>query len=161
VDHVLRTTTSATQASDWALVLTAASITHRVDERDGQFLLVVDEADVAAATRALDGFDEEGAPEQQPAAPDQGWSPLGVLCAIGLFAMLLVTGPRAGGSVWFTAGSASADQIVHGAWWRAVTARVTAPDAARILVGMCDDQPGQPLAPTIRHPAAAIRLAGR
>lgn len=122
MEHVLRTTASATQAGDWALVLTAASITHRVDERDSQFALVVDDADVAAATQALDGFDEEGAPEQQPAAPDQGWSPLGLLCAIGFFAMLLVTGPRDRGSVWFAAGSASADQIVHGAWWRAVTA---------------------------------------
>jgi len=122
VDHVLRTTASPTQAGDWALVLEAAAIRHRVDERDGHFALVIDEADVGAATQALAGFDEEGAPEQQPPAPDAGWSPLGILCAIGLTAMFLVSGPSARGSVWFGAGSASTDLIMHGAWWRAVTA---------------------------------------
>jgi rhomboid protease GluP len=122
VDHVLRTTASPTQAGDWALVLEAAAIRHRVDEHDGHFSLVIDEADVGAATQALAGFDEEGAPEQQPPAPDLGWSSLGVLCAIGLMAMFLVSGPRDRGSVWFTAGSASAELIMHGAWWRAVTA---------------------------------------
>jgi rhomboid protease GluP len=122
VDHVLRTSASPTQAGDWALVLLAASIAHRVDERDGQFVLVVDAADVDAATQALAGFDEEGEPEQQPPAPDQGFSPVGVLCAIGLSVMLLVTGTRERGSIWFGVGSASAEAITHGAWWRAVTA---------------------------------------
>lgn len=122
MDHVLRTTGSPTQAGDWALVLAAASIEHRVDERDGQFALIIHAGDAAAADQALAGFDDEGAPEQQPPAPDLGWSPLGLICAIGFLAMLLVTGTRERGSVWFAAGSASADLIMHGAWWRAVTA---------------------------------------
>jgi len=122
VDHVLRTTVSATQAGDWALVLEAAAIGHRVDEHDGHFALVINAADVAAATEALAGFDEEGAPEQQPPAPDLGWSPLGLMCAIGLAAMFLVTGTRDHASPWFAAGAASAQLITHGAWWRAVTA---------------------------------------
>ncbi|HMF41444.1 MAG TPA: rhomboid family intramembrane serine protease [Polyangia bacterium] len=133
MDHVLRTTASATQAGDWDLVLTAASIGHRVDERDGRFALLVDANDVAAATEALAGFDEEGAPEQQPPAPDQGWSPLGILCAIGFFAMLLVTGPRDRESIWFVAGSASADLIVRGAWWRAVTALTLHADLLHVV----------------------------
>jgi membrane associated rhomboid family serine protease len=122
VDYVLRTTGSPTQAGDWALVLAAASIEHRVDERDGQFALIIHAGDAAAADQALAGFDDEGAPEQQPPAPDLGWSPLGLICAFGFLAMLLVTGTRERGSVWFAAGSASADLIMHGAWWRAVTA---------------------------------------
>ena len=122
MDYVLRTTGSPTQAGDWALVLAAASIEHRVDERDGQFALIIHAGDAAAADQALAGFDDEGAPEQQPPAPDLGWSPLGLICAFGFLAMLLVTGTRERGSVWFAAGSASADLIMHGAWWRAVTA---------------------------------------
>jgi rhomboid protease GluP len=122
VDQVLRTTPSPTQANDWALVLAAASIQHRVDQQDGQFAVVVDAADAPAAADALDGFDAEGAPEQQPPAPDLGWSPLGLLCAIGFVAMLLVTGTWDRGSIWFQVGSASAERIVHGQWWRAITA---------------------------------------
>lgn len=122
MDYVLRTTGSPTQAGDWALVLAAASIEHRVDERDGQFALIIHAGDAAAADQALAGFDDEGTPEQQPPAPDLGWSPLGLICAFGFLAMLLVTGTRERGSVWFAAGSASADLIMHGAWWRAVTA---------------------------------------
>jgi membrane associated rhomboid family serine protease len=122
VDHVLRTTASPTQAGDWALVLTAASIAHRVDQHDGHFALVVDAVDAPAATEALAGFDEEGEPEQPPPAPDLGWSPLGVLCSIGFAAMLWRTGTWSQGSPWFSAGAASSDAILHGAWWRAVTA---------------------------------------
>ena len=122
MNHVLRTTTSPTQAGDWALVLAAASIEHRVDERDGQFALVIHAGDTPVAEQALAGFDEEGAPEQPPPAPDRGWSPLGLICAMGLAAMFLVSGTREHGSIWFAAGSASAELITHGAWWRAITA---------------------------------------
>jgi rhomboid protease GluP len=122
VDHVLRTTASPTKANDWALVLAAASIEHRVDEHDGHFALMVHAADAAAAGEALAGFDAEGASEQQPPAPDLGWSPLGVMCAIGLTAMFLVSGTREHGSAWFGVGSASAELIMRGAWWRAITA---------------------------------------
>jgi hypothetical protein len=61
VDHVLRTTASPTQANDWALVLTAASIQHRLDEHDGHFALVIHAEDAAPAAEALDAFDAEGA----------------------------------------------------------------------------------------------------
>jgi hypothetical protein len=39
MEHLLRTTASPTQAGDWALVLAAASIEQRVDEREGRFEL--------------------------------------------------------------------------------------------------------------------------
>jgi rhomboid protease GluP len=122
VHHLLRTTASPTQVNDWSLVLTAASIHHHVHEHDGHFALMVDEADAATAGAALDSYDAEGPPEQQPPAPDLGWSPLGLLCAIGFAAMLLVTGTWEQRSAWFAVGSASAAAIMHGEWWRAVTA---------------------------------------
>ena len=122
MNHLLRTTASPTKVNDWSLVLTAASIHHHVHEHDGQFVLLVADPDAAAAGEALEAFDAEGAPERAPPAPDLGWSPLGLLCAIGFAAMLLVTGNPEGGSVWFQVGSASAKQILHGEWWRAITA---------------------------------------
>jgi rhomboid protease GluP len=136
VDHLLRTTVSSTQAGDWALVLAAASIEHRVDERDGRFALLVSAGDAAAATEALAGFDAEGEPEQQPAAPDLGWSSLGLLSAIAFLAMLLVTGNRAGGSRWFDVGSASARLIMQGEWWRAVTALTLHEDMFHVVVNV-------------------------
>jgi hypothetical protein len=100
----------------------AASIQHRVDEHDGHFALIVDPADAAAAAEALDAFDAEGAPEQPPPAPDLGWSPLGLVCAVGFAAMHLVSTTPDRGWQWLNAGIASADRIMHGEWWRAVTA---------------------------------------
>ena len=44
------------------------------------------------------------------------------LAAIGFTLLFLVTGPRSAGSRWFEVGSASADLIWRGAWWRAITA---------------------------------------
>jgi rhomboid protease GluP len=121
-ERLLRTTASSTQAGDWALVLTSAALRHRVEERDGLFALVVVEADAAAAERAISEFEAEGEPEVQPPAPDAGPSSLGVLAAIGFSAFFLVTGTREAGSRWFELGSASAELIGGGAWWRAVTA---------------------------------------
>ena len=121
-ERLLRATASPTQAGDWALVLAAAGIPHRVEEGGGRFALIVHADDEGRGAEALAGYDEEGAPEVVPAAPDRGGSPLGVLAAIGFSAMFLVTGAAAGASRWFDLGAASAALIAHGAWWRAITA---------------------------------------
>ena len=99
-ERVLRETRSPTEAGDWALVLTAAGIPHRVDEGGGRFAIVVHADDEARAAEALDGFDDEGAPEVVPAAPDRGRSPLGLLAAIAFSAMFLVTGTRQPRESW-------------------------------------------------------------
>jgi rhomboid protease GluP len=124
-DTLLRATANPTQAGDWALVLAAAGIAYRLDEREGRFVLAVDAADVAAAETALQGFDADGPVTPDPPAPDTGASALGILSAIGLCAMFLVAGPsgQSGiGSRWFDAGAASAERIASGEWWRALTA---------------------------------------
>ena len=124
-DAVVRATANATQAGDWALVLAAAGLPYRLDAREGRFLLAVAAADAPAAEAALAGFDAEGATTAEPPAPDSGPSALGVLSAIGLGAMFWVAGPSGesgSGSRWFEAGAASAAEIVHGQWWRALTA---------------------------------------
>ena len=133
LSRVLRTTTSPTLIGDWALVLTAAGIAHRVDERDPAFTLLVATEDEPRAIAALAGFDEEGAPESLPVVPDRGPSSLGVLMAIALGAMFVVTGTRGAHSRWFEVGAASADAILHGAWWRAVTALTLHADLLHLL----------------------------
>src|SRR6185312_9507335 len=124
VEATLRATTSPTQAGDWALVLAAAGIGYRLEERqpEGRFVLVVGAADAAAAESALVGFDAEAPPRPVPAAPDAGRSALGVAAAIVLSGMFLLTGAAEPGSHWFQLGAASADRIAAGQWWRALTA---------------------------------------
>jgi rhomboid protease GluP len=130
---LLRTTPSPTKMGDWALVLTAAGVAHRVEERVADFALLVAPEDEARAAAALAGFDEEGGPESLPAVPDHGPSALGVLVSIALGAMFLVAGTREASSRWFDVGSASADAILRGAWWRTVTALTLHADLFHLL----------------------------
>jgi membrane associated rhomboid family serine protease len=124
VEQVVRATPSPTLAGDWALVLASAGIAHRLVERDGLFALLVAGRDAAAATEALAAFDAESAPVVEPPAPDLGPSALGVAVAGVLAAMFAVTGAWdvVTPSAWFEVGRASAEKMLHGQWWRAVTA---------------------------------------
>jgi membrane associated rhomboid family serine protease len=122
VEQVLRATPSATKAGDWGLVLAAASINYRIDEHEGAFVILVDDADITVASEALASFDAEAAPEPAPPAPDVGRSALGVLASLLFAGFFLLTGARATGSRWFDAGAASSEAILHGQAWRAVTA---------------------------------------
>src|SRR5579863_1261675 len=123
-EEALRVTSSPTLAGDWSLVLASAGIAHRVVEAGGAFTIVVAAPDAGAAGAALAAFDAESVPKVAPPAPDLGPSPLGVLAGATLLAMFAVTGPSdvPAPTAWFTAGSASAAAIVHGQWWRAITA---------------------------------------
>jgi membrane associated rhomboid family serine protease len=56
-----------------------------------------------------------------------------VLVALLLLAFFAVTGPRAGGSAWFAAGASDAERVVHGEWWRAVTALTLHADSAHVI----------------------------
>ncbi len=103
-------------------MLAAAGIPYRLEEREGAFILVVARGDEAAARAALDGYDAEGPSRPAPAAPDAGPSSLGIVMGLVLAAMFLMTGAAAPGSRWFQAGAADASAILHGQWWRAVTA---------------------------------------
>lgn len=129
----MRETASPTQAGDWALVLASAEIGHRLDAREGRFVLVVAAADAPAAAAALAEFDAETPAKPVPAAPDTGRSALGLVAAIALGAMFLVTGPSEGGSRWFAAGAASAERIAAGQWWRALTALTLHADLMHLL----------------------------
>lgn len=122
---VVRSSEDVTSIGDWALVLEAAGTAHRVTQSDTGWVITVDAADATAAMAALDGYDAEArAPQQEAALPDQHDSWLGFAVAGLLLAMYLVAGPRDVGqpSAWFRAGSASAELILGGQWWRAVTA---------------------------------------
>lgn len=121
---VLRATPSPTLVNDWSLVLASVGIGHRVIEGDGAFSLVVASHDASAASAALAAYDAESAPRPAPPLPDLGPSPLGIMASVALLAMLIVTGPGDARTPtsWFLVGAADSAKILHGQWWRAVTA---------------------------------------
>jgi membrane associated rhomboid family serine protease len=135
-EQVLRATPSPTRAGDWSLVLASAGIAHRVVDGGGAFSVVVEAGDVAAAGAALAAYDAESAPKVVPPAPDTVSRGLGIMTSVALAAMLFVTGPAdaRAPTAWFGVGAADAAKILHGQWWRAVTA-VTLHENVGHLVG--------------------------
>lgn len=113
----------AQRAETWSFVLEALGIAHRVIDSDMGPAIVVDSRVAARAAAALTAHDREEAERAipEPAAPDSGPSSVGVVLAMGLVAFFFFTGPRSGAR-WFAGGTAVADLIVRGEWWRAVTA---------------------------------------
>ena len=131
----VRTTDSIARAGDWSLVLHSAAIPHRIEIREAAIVIVVEEAARTAALASLEAFDLESLPVVRVPAPDLGPSPLGLALAVLIVALYVAVGTRRDGmgAVWFRAGSASAEAIVHGEWWRAVTALMLHADVLHLL----------------------------
>jgi rhomboid protease GluP len=128
---VIRETDQAAKAGDWSLVLASAGIAHQLRESPEMagpphLQLIVETGDVVSAARALDEFDAEARAEgaAQLAAMEESKSALGLAISLLLLAFYLVAGPREvpAPTRWFEVGSASAERILRGQWWRAVTA---------------------------------------
>jgi membrane associated rhomboid family serine protease len=120
---IIRVADQPGRAESWSFVLEALGIPHRVLDTAMGRAIVVDAAVAQKASAALAESDREAvdAAVPEPPAPDRGASWIGIAVSLGLVAFHTITGARGGGS-WFAAGSARAEEIVHGAWWRAVTA---------------------------------------
>jgi len=121
---VVRVSPSGAQAEAWSLVLLALDIPHEIESVATGHALVVPAPFLRRALKALDAEDAE-AKEPPPAKmPDRGRSYIGVAIAIVLVAMYVVSGPRGGADAggWFRTGSGVAERIMHGEWWRVVTA---------------------------------------
>jgi membrane associated rhomboid family serine protease len=134
-DVVVRVAPDARRAETYSFVLEALAIPHRVVVTEHGSAIVVSPALAARASEALAAHEREAAEEAtsiEPAAPDQGPSTIGAGIATALVAFFFVTGPRSGGH-WFASGSAVADKIVSGEWWRAVTALTLHADLAHVL----------------------------
>lgn len=127
---LVRETQDITQAQDWSTVLAAAGITHELRTVDGAFRITVDLADLDASANTLEAFDNEARQEREekaarvPDEPERPSSQLGLWATLLLVSFYLVAGPWEAHppSRWFAVGTASADAILHGQWWRTVTA---------------------------------------
>ncbi|OLB02157.1 MAG: hypothetical protein AUG87_02755 [Candidatus Rokubacteria bacterium 13_1_20CM_4_70_14] len=134
----VRVTPERERADEWAVVLAATGIPHRLRRRPDGWALIVAPLDAHAALDALDGYDRERQDERADtvaavATPVAGATALGVAVALLLIGFFAVTGPRTRHSAWFARGSAATDRIVAGEWWRTVTALTLHADASHLL----------------------------
>jgi membrane associated rhomboid family serine protease len=134
----VRVTPERGRADEWAVVLAATGIPHRLRRRPDGWALIVAPLDAPAALDALDGYDREKQDESADTVagvvtPVRGATALGAAIALLLIGFFAVTGPRTGQSVWFARGSATSERIVAGEWWRTVTALTLHADAPHLL----------------------------
>ena len=134
----VRVTPERHRADEWATVLAASYIPHRLRHRGDGWALIVDARDVEAARGALDAFDRENVVHTtdvsvDAVAPVRGAAAVGIAVGLLLIGFFAATGTRASGSVWFERGGAAAERIVAGEWWRTVTALTLHADAPHVV----------------------------
>lgn len=128
---ILRLSSDFRRAMDLSLVLDMEGIAHDLRSvGEEQWALLVDDVDGERASAALAAFELENAP--RPVVPEPVPVSDGVVAA-ALFALPILlfqlwTGPESA-NAWFTRGDADAAAIVHGQWWRSVTALTLHADA--------------------------------
>ena len=134
----VRVTPERHRADEWAMVLAASYIPHRLRHRGDGWALIVDARDVEAARGALDAFDRENVVNTtdvsvDAVAPVRGAAAVGIAVGLLLIGFFAATGTRASRSVWFERGGAAAERIVAGEWWRTVTALTLHADAPHVV----------------------------
>lgn len=138
----VRVTHNLHQLDAWTLTLSSRGISSRAHASDGTFELYVAAHDVELAKAELDAIDREERDARRAAAADAAvvrpqpskHATLGaVVVALLLLAFYAITGPRADGGLWFAAGASDAERVLHGEWWRAVTALTLHADSAHVI----------------------------
>jgi membrane associated rhomboid family serine protease len=112
-------------AQEHALVLTAVGIDHELWGRQGDFRLLVHEADVPLAVEQLKRFEEENTPAAVPGERDDHLNDGiagGALWVAALALLYIWELVGAFGLDWMAAGEGDAALLAEGEWWRTVTA---------------------------------------
>lgn len=128
----MRTTRDPRRAGEWVLVLQAKGIPHEVvTSPDGEIALWALPHDAVRAARELEEYDAENiAPPPPPDVPRWGASGAGVASAWLLVASFGVT---SGDPALAVRGSARAEKLLAGEWWRAATALTLHADLPHVL----------------------------
>ena len=133
---VLASTHGRAPLAEFALVLSALGIAHRLEERLEGWLLRVPADDWTRARRELGEYQAERAKESPPApvtpAVDDGrWGIAGFLLVI--WAVPWLQGEASFGSAMLEAGRMQAGRVEAGEWWRTLTALTLHGDSGHIL----------------------------
>lgn len=102
---------------EWALVLAAADIEHRVEESPAGWRLLVSAGAASEAATLLAAYERDGREESGPDVLEYGRSWLGVWLAALVLGLHAVADGR-----WVAGGRATASKILAGEVWRTVTA---------------------------------------
>jgi membrane associated rhomboid family serine protease len=131
---LLRLVAEFRRAMDLSLVLDAEAIPHELRSAgEEKWALIVDDANAERAQVALAAFERENPPRKRARASPQplaGGIAAGLVFGLSLLALHIWTGPESPQSAWFARGSAEAEKILAGEWWRAVTSLTLHADAA-------------------------------
>jgi membrane associated rhomboid family serine protease len=131
-EAVVHRAASRRRAEELLLVLAAAGLDGRAEHATDGWLILVPEGQAVPATEAVAAYDRD----HQRAVDEDADPPhslAGVVLSLTIVGIYALSGPRARWSEAFRAGSAVAERIVAGEWWRAVTALTLHADAAHIL----------------------------
>jgi membrane associated rhomboid family serine protease len=127
LETTLRTTERAAEANEWALVLAATGIPHRIESAETGWALLVPDAEVARGHRALRAYENENRTPRESVVSESSpgavaWT-LGITAGLLLVAFFALTGPPRLGSPWFETGAAASGAMTGGGeLWRSVTA---------------------------------------
>ncbi|MEE9281073.1 MAG: rhomboid family intramembrane serine protease [Myxococcota bacterium] len=135
MDIPLRCAADQATAETWALVLSSQSIPSQLVRGDAGWEVCVEVREADRARQVLAAYDrdlEEDAVRARPAL-EYGPTATGLLLAALLCAMFLVSGPYDPAAAWSRAGSAAAERILAGEWWRTATALTLHADLPHLL----------------------------
>ncbi len=130
------------RADEWALVLASQDIPVRVLRTRNGWVLEICLADRERAEASLTAYTRERSEvehaRREAAQKERGFSPQGPLwagvpVAAVLLAIFVYSGDRADGHLLFSQGSARAQLILEGEWWRCVTALCLHSNFAHVL----------------------------
>ena len=126
---------SRKEAEDWVLVLAAAGISSKIEKIPGGWALTVAWRDQERVAKELAAFQEENQAEAEGSngGVEYGKTYAGFAAAACLLGFYVVTGPRDPAVAWFLLGSASAEAILSGETWRAVTALTLHADLPHVV----------------------------
>lgn len=134
---LLRVVSDFRRAMDLSLVLDEEGVAHEVRSAgEERWAIVVEEGDAARAEAAISAFEKENPPFQRPRFVQPigaGSVACGLVFFLSLLALQIWTGPQSAQSPWFARGSADAEAILRGEWWRTVTALTLHADAGHAV----------------------------
>jgi rhomboid protease GluP len=137
-------TQNRSQLASWLLALEVRGIPAQVRVAEAGVVVHVPWTDADAARTELAGVEDDERETHRRTAADAARRHVhhryaiagGIVFALALLAMFLVTGPSAARSAWFAAGSSDAARVLAGEWWRTVTALTLHSDSNHVLSNM-------------------------